>query len=436
MRSVLTRAPLPVWLPIVAMAVLFVVALRRHSRDWLHPGRVIIGFYLLMSLTSLAFDRDLAPTFSMNVSWWNMAGYTTLLCVTLLPALLIVKPDADHVIHHGLVRPMLLWSAPLVAFSLFFLAPFALHSLGQGFAATRYALNVLRIQPLPGGFLTTVSVAVASYYIIFALLFFAALVRKMGKLPAIVALIGLLLPIVHAAVFGARDGAIWLVHALLFGLWVTTGVLTLRMRRAAVRTIVVVGMVGLLYISLATRDRFAESGGGYASGTVGYFGSQPYVFSETVDRLTTFYGPANRFPLVAALVGGSATERYEPFQWSFGTFLTDFYSVAGWPSAVGLSLVLTLLTLGAMHVCRKRSALAYTLVVAAYAQFMVQGVFYFRLGNRAGNLYHVSLGILILVVLVMFPDHVLKRATSGAKRLRRAPVSRALREAAGGHAQP
>jgi hypothetical protein len=304
----------------------------------------------------------------------------------------------------------------VLLFAFAYLMPFAVDSLRRGAAATRFNLNVLKIAPLPGGILTTIAVASASYYSVFSLLLFAALVRRLGRIAVIVTVAGACLPLIHAAVFGARDGVIWTMQALLLALWAVQAVLTPKGRRRVVIALVCVGMISLVYFALATQDRFAETRGGYESGTVAYFGSQPYVFCETVERLTSFYGLGNRFPVAATLFGGETAVRTEPFQWSFGTFLADFYSVAGWSSAIVLSLSFTFLAWGAMRLSMRKSAFAYTVVVAAYSQFMVQGVFYYRLGNIAGNLYHLSLMALVISILVLFPD--IPRRKSLARRAR------------------
>ncbi len=385
-------------------AMLWALA-RQRPGDLLHPGKLIVGLYFFMSLASLFFSADLAPSFSMNVTWARMFGYTALLCITLIPIFIIDRPDGRRVVGHKLVPSLFLWSSPLILFSFIYLMPFAISVIYiQGFAATRYNLNSLHKSVLPETFFTTMAVATSSYYIIFALLLFVALVRKMGMIRIIIAAVGVGLVFVHAAVFGARDGVVWAVPALLLGLWVVSPGLRPRTRHRVAVAIILLISLGIVYMSLATKDRFADSTGGYASGTVGYFGSQPYVFSETVDKLTLFYGPANRFPLVAQFYGGQEVRRVEVFQWSFGTFLTDFYSVAGWPSVILLSFAFTIMTTGGLLWCKHRSALAYTLAVAMYSQFMIQGVFYYRLGNLPGNLYHISIIILISMIAIFFPD--------------------------------
>lgn len=418
--------PAPIFLPLLTTGALLWLAIRRAPGDHLNPGTILVGFYFLMSISSLFFVDSLAPSFVMNVSWATMAGYSLLLILSLLPALMIVRPNPRHVASHTIVQPILDWSAPLVAFSYLYLIPYALASLGQGFSATRLALTVSKELTLPESPLTTIAVAAACYYPVFSILFFSALIRRLGSVRELVGVAWVCLPIVHAAAFGARDGFIWVGQSALVGYWIFASALQTKARRRAKFIIAAVCVSGIAYMALATKDRFGESKGGYASGTLSYFGAQPYVFSETVDRLKSFYGAANRFPVLAPLFGSDFVERTEPFQWSFGTFLTDFYAVSGWTSAVALTIVLSSATIGALHLCKGRSALAYALVVALYTQFIVQGAFYYRLGNRAGNLYHLTMLALIVAILLFFPDKVLIGRAPSKKPI---PVRRATPDA-------
>jgi hypothetical protein len=404
MSDLLAQVPPPVWLPVVASAILLGLSIHRHPGDRWNPGRVVTFAYLLMSTSSLVFDARLAPTFEFTVQWSVIVPYTLLLCLTLAPALLINRPDPTTIANNRLVRPMLMFSVPLVAFSAIYLTGSALGSIGRGFSATRDALNVTGEAVLPGGLATTIAVATASYYPLFAILLFASLARRSGWLATGAAAAGVGLAVVHAASFGARDGVLWAAQALAVAYWALGSL----MGRAARRWLLLAGVcstvAGLVYLHAATEDRFGGAQGSYWSGVFGYFGSQPYVFAETVTRLVEFYGPNLRFPVFAQLTGLEEIRRTQPYQWSFGTFLADFYSVSGWPTAVGLSMGLVALTVLGLRVSRPRSGLAYAIVVAAYTQFMVQGVFYFRLGNNAGNLFHLSLVALVLLLVVFFPD--------------------------------
>ncbi len=401
--------PRPIWLPIVAFAFLLTVSSRLHRRDLWHPGRLLIALYLAMSVGSLAFDETLAPSFELNVTWGVVSAYTALLCVALTPAFFIRRPSPAAVVGHPLAGVFDVGSRPFILFSVAYLAPWTITSLQRGSSATRHALNVVRDGILPESPWTTLAVGTATYYLLFALLLFIALARRSGRAPAIFAALGMILAVMHTAVFGARDGFIWVTQAILVANWAVGCLVPRTAKRRMVAAAAVFALIGVLYTAAATRDRFAESVGGYASGTVAYFGGQPYVFSETVSRLGDFYGATLRFPLLARALGGEEFARTEPFQWSFGTFLCDFYGVSGWSSAVLLTLGLAGVTLAGLRLCWRRSALGYTLVVALYTQFMTQGIFYYRLGNWSGNVYHVSILALITAIAVLFPDRLQPR---------------------------
>lgn len=105
---------------------------------------------------------------------------------------------------------------------------------------------------------------------------------------------------------------------------------------------------------------------------------------------------------MSILLTGAEVEvvRSLPYEWSFGTFLKDFYSMFGWTSLVVMTVFqFSLFYLFFLRI-RKNNSLADILIIAFYFQLMVSGVFYFRLGTRGGNLYMVCYAVLVIVVLL------------------------------------
>ncbi len=157
--------------------------------------------------------------------------------------------------------------------------------------------------------------------------------------------------------------------------------------------------IGVFVLGSFTKDRFGDSD----TGTMGYIATQPYVFAENIIQRQGygdqyFYGTSLRLPLVNRVLGIPIEEfdRTEPYEWTFGTFLTDFYNVNGYFSLI-LLCVLFIEFFRYQFKKSKNSSLRYLLVYTFYVHFIVSGLFYFRLGSFSGNVFMLILVIFILL---------------------------------------
>ena len=392
----------PLLIPLLCAMAFAYVAWKRNRGEWAHPSRALSVLYLALALSSLVTPASAEPHLQSEPSWRTMLGYSALLSIALAPSLAIRRPPARAVVANPLIVPAARWAWAPVGFAFGYLVPPALETFQRGFSDTRELLNRYRGSPVPEGPLTTLAVAISMFYLCFAILAFASRARGLGSWTTAACAIGAGLAALHGSAFGARDGVLWAGFALLFAFWAMQP-LSARLGGRGGRALAVLALVGAMaYLGTATRDRFAMKPGGYAGGTLMYFGAQPYVFEETVQRTTDYFGFALRFPLLAS--PNEYIERTEAYQWSFGTFLADFFGVGGWPYAVGLTLGGAGLVWFGLWASHGRSALAYLLVAGLYTQFMFQGAFYFRLGNRPGNIYHVLMFSGIGALVLFLPD--------------------------------
>jgi len=160
---------------------------------------------------------------------------------------------------------------------------------------------------------------------------------------------------------------------------------------------------GIGLLSIFTYQRFAGSSVGIFDSLVTYIGQQPYVFAETVAEQSAFYGLNLRLPLIAEMLGSfEPIKRERVYEWTFGTFAKDFYSIAGWPTAFAITATFSLFFTFVFCSRRKLNSFSYSLLLILFFQFMTQGVFYFRLGIRAGNYYIIIVLMLAAVVQLLY----------------------------------
>jgi hypothetical protein len=91
------------------------------------------------------------------------------------------------------------------------------------------------------------------------------------------------------------------------------------------------------------------------------------------------------------------------YEWTFGTFAKDFYAVAGWPTAFAIVGGIAVFFLVVFRLARRLNPFALCLLLLLYFQVMTQGMFYFRLGIKAGNWYILMIVGLAVVAQVMYP---------------------------------
>lgn len=367
----------------------------------------LVVLYLLSAVAALFIDSSFLLNFDFSKykdSYY--LTYTFFTVLTLLPVLAIKGFKLNTNLDFQVTR--VIWAFYLVCslliwFSLFYQLPYALTGLSLGAVETRLNLNVENESILPVSWLTTVSVVVSSFYMIFAMLFFVALIKKLNKFFIISMFVGGGLYAVSALAFMARDGALFCIISFAFLYSVFKEHLSPSDRRKFSKIFFICGAVLLVLLASITAQRFYGDGDSdrLINGTLGYVGQQPYVFVETIVSQHEFYGFSLRLPLLQSLIGTvREVMRTEVYEWTFGTFLKDFYAMYGWSTLLLFSLFLSF---SFVFVFRRRARyhpLAFMVLLIFYFHFMSTGIFYFRLGSRAGNLYLVGLVVLFYLCRV------------------------------------
>ena len=292
---------------------------------------------------------------------------------------------------------------PLAWYAFLFQLPYAVGALRTGADVTRsYLYSTGELAGGPTGWWNTIAVGISAYYALYMFLFFAAIAARAGAFYVLSMFIGSTLYIVNSFVFAARDGIIWFLGSMFLCIWLFRPILSQRMNRLLKVLGVTLVIAGALILGLFTFQRFGRQSSENAVQSIFmYFGQQPYVFAETVSQQQEFYGLDLRFPLLAEMFGPvREIRRVSPYEWSFGTFARDFYSVAGWPTAFLLSGVLALTFALSFKLCPQHAALAYVILLTLYFQFMLQGIFYFRMGNIPGNIYIATMVVMASAMLI------------------------------------
>lgn len=396
-------------IPAVVMTLaLFVVC--RRTGTLVHPAPVLFGLYWASSVGALIINVDTLPGFNFVHTWQMMAGYSAMVLAVLFPAYFIPRIKPPRLSESGLFRLILMVLIPLAWASFIYQIPFAFASLQAGADTIRMRLSTEEFAPLPQNLLTTIATATTQFYPLYALAAVEGYVRRRGFLYIASCVVGVLCVVVNSLCFSARDGVLWFLMSFWFAYWIYRPELKDRFGRAvlAISALAVAGV--LLVLAVFTYQRFGSSRVGIFDSVVTYFGQQPYVFAETVAEQSEFYGLNLRLPLIAEWMGTFESVRRENvYEWTFGTFAKDFYAMDGWLTAFIAAGAIGLVFFLIFKAHRRVNEFGFCMLLLLYFQFTTQGMFFFRLGIRAGNYY-----ILIILALAFLAQIISPRATGDA----------------------
>ncbi|WP_229746862.1 O-antigen polymerase [Dokdonia pacifica] len=308
------------------------------------------------------------------------------------------KPELKHVNFNINQRRLLMFGVLGGIYAIIYVFPHAFKSVALGASEIRNSfLKDKTNTVLPISIFTTIAVAFASFFSVFLAVFFMSLKSNLSKTWRYLLFIASLSYIVVSLAYTARDGFLFYI---IFGSIFVTNYWSYFNDRLKKR-IKIFGFsvlaIGVFVLGSFTQDRFGDSD----AGTMGYIATQPYVFAENIIQREGYgdqyyYGTSLRLPLINRVLGIPIEEfdRTEPYEWTFGTFLTDFYNVNGFLSLIILSVLFTEY-FRYQFKKSKNSSLRYLLVYTFYVHFIVSGLFYFRLGSFSGNVF-----MLILVIFI------------------------------------
>lgn len=387
----------------IIISILFIVPFLK--KDTKKDIFIIWGIYFASSFLAIFFDPTSFDGFKRASQYdpLTFVLYSVLICYSLTPLYTIrtknKRPKLTY-FNFSLNEKKAMWFIVFGGiFSLLYMLPYALKSIALGAKEIRmYVLVLEETTVLPISIFTTISVAFATFSSVYLALFFLAIKSNLKKSTTVLLFIISLSYIVNSLCYMARDGLLfYLIFGLIFliNFWETYSK-KLKKRLILFSVVILAGFVFTL--NSFTEDRFGDSD----NGTMGYIASQPYVFAENIDRRSVlaneyFYGTSLRFPIFDILLRRESPiyDRDEQYEWTFGTFLTDFYNVNGFFTLFAI-LIIFIEFFRFQLKKSKNNQMKFLLIYTFYIHFMVSGLFYFRLGNFSGNIFMLILLILIL----------------------------------------
>ena len=392
----------------IFLSLLFGFILYKYNKN--KKDTIIIwGLYMVSAVSARFYDPSTLPGFGEQESYnnWYCVLYGILIIYALSPLLVLANtkkpvPLLESVVISKKLKTIIFWAGIGGVYSFLYQLPFAIISITKGASYIRSEVLAKADESvLPENIFTTIAVAFSTFFPLFLVFLFICYKQKFPNKYKVLMLFGSLSYVMTSFCFTARDGIVFymiFVIIILANFW---GNVPAKMKKKILVILSLAFAVGAWTIFSFTSSRFGDSNERLKTGTVGYIAQQPYVFVENINRRhvsTDFYGIGFRFPLVATLIGRKTTEkvvRTEPYEWTFGSFLTDFFNISGFTSLFVLLIGSTEFFKFQFKRIRKKTPLKFLILYILYVHLIVSGLFYFRLGNSSGNIY-------LLIMLILF----------------------------------
>lgn len=374
-----------------------------------NPLTIIIIIYLISAISSTLIRQDIFPTFNFyNHEFYHYLLYTFFIIFSLSPIILMrgYRMPEINIKKTKKIKFLLLILGFFALYAFFYQLPYAIKALNVGAIDIRVGTNGEKTTILPENILTTIAVAISSFYVFFIFLFFISLKQKMNNWITLTMFIGGLCYVISSICFAARDGSLFYLFTNIFAYQLFKEQLSEKTKKHVVRILFITGLIASLFLLFFTFQRFFDTNSTHSglNGTISYIGQQPFVFVENLIQRQEYYGWDLRFPIIKVLLGGNVEPIYRsmPYEWSFGTFLTDYYSAFGWLSLFSLSILNFIIPSIIFYKKKSIHPLVFYFIIAFYFQFMSSGVFYLRLGTWAGNIYMSIIFFTILILSIFY----------------------------------
>lgn len=368
----------------------------------------LIFLYFLSSSLIYFIDPVLwYPKFHTNsYSALNFIIYSLFLFLFLFPALYLKPiPRNLNLPRSKFLHFIMITMVVLGIFSFIYQFPYAIQGLIIGAVELRNQMNTEGFQLLPKSPFTTLAVATSYFYLFYIAFFFLAIVQKRHYVIRYGLLIGSLSYIISGLAFTTRDVFVFYALGFLFIYFYFSNLLEQKIQQKIkiIMSILLVSLLFGIYFISAQRFSGESKHDSISEGTIGYVAQQPFVFAETIEQQTKFYEGNLRFPIFKSFYSETKEiKRTKQYEWSFGTFIKDFYAEGGFVFLTVMTLLLVPFFFIKLRYQYKNNFYQRLIISLFYFQFMSMGLFYFKMGNRAGNIYILLLILLYIVAYFRF----------------------------------
>lgn len=353
---------------------------------------IIFGLYFTSTFLALFFDPTLIPGFVLreNYNDFLFVLYGVLVCYSLSPLYSLSKHHNNKTIYRFTfqLKDKTVFVIAIIGgiYSIIYSLPYVFQSLALGGLEVRTSLAISDKSIFPPTIWTTIAVGFSTFSTLYLGWFFLSLNSNLKKHFKAFLFIISLSYIFNSLAYTARDGLLFFMIFSAIFLIVFWHSFTKKTKKNMIYIISFISFLSLYFLFIITSDRFSDG-----TGITGYIATQPYVFAENITQRIgsgSYYGTSHRLPFLNIVSGVEIKEliRSEPYEWTFGTYLTDFFNISGFTSLITLLVLFTEFFRYQFNNSETNSW-RFIIVYILFIHFIVSGLFYFRLGTFSGNVF-------------------------------------------------
>ncbi|MDB4391169.1 oligosaccharide repeat unit polymerase [Akkermansiaceae bacterium] len=384
-------------LPLVVFGFLFYRALKKKNK----LASTIIGLYFLTSICSLLMSEKLLRYHDFETDSFGSFLIYTAIHGSFLSLTFLVKPfkRLRELPDGGVYNYMVMFFLFGAIYSTLYLTPYAINSLAGSALELRTEMQTEELKVLPSTIFTTIAVGFPYFYYVYIFIFFNALLKGETKV-AFLSLLGPLAYIMNVFTVAGRDGVLFITFGFLLIYFQFENLIKRDLKKIFKRYFLVGVFLFSIPIISISNERFSKTGKfdmtTFNKGIIFYLGTQPFVFSDYLkDPDPVFNYGVNIFPLFTNKERVEARKEYSGI---FASSLSSFYMISGYASVFGMGLIFYATFKQILGRTYTFSGISLIFCYGLFFHFMISGVFYFRMGNKGGNLFLI-LSLLIAIFL-------------------------------------
>lgn len=380
------------WISLLIFTILFSFSFLYHNTKKIFI--FLLYLYQYMFIFSCFVKADSFQIVNLVTDIFPYFILPFLCYLILLPSIFMDIPKNLNIINNKYTDAFIYMLFPFILLSIIYLLPYTFDTFQNGAQSVRSEGQ----DNLPKSMLTTLGVGISIMYPLYMFLFYYAIANKKNKIILFITILGIICGIVGGLVFATRDRFIYILfYAILFN-WIWKPYLINSLLYFKIKKYLWVFL--FLIISLfiwITVDRFTSDLNNIFSWTLFYYGAQPYIFAEVIDKHTDFYGLSYLFPIF--FDGNISFYQKDSYFWLWGTLFQKIYISGGWLYCICSMLIILILSSMVFRLLKNYVWIYCTYLILFY-QVVAHGVFYYNLGFPGGNLY--ILLILTIGILMQF----------------------------------
>lgn len=385
------------FIPILFFLHPFIKAYRRKNKI----AMLVCGLYLGSSIGALFISEEYLIWHDFKTD--TFFGFL-LFAVANLPLLYLslkIQPisNVEGIELDKVSKVFLTFLGVGAVYSVIYQIPYVLTSMSM----SAYEVRNMEESVLPPSIFTTIAVGFPMFLFVYVFFFYLSIVKGWSLLLKSTMLLGAINFVLNVLTASGRDGFVFFILAFVFGYLLFENHLSEK-EKSKIKSLAVLFIgVGVLIIGTITLDRFSRLSGislnfVFQVGILNYLSMQVFTFNDMLKHHHVFEGGKDIFPFFYSLfmdLGVQERDVSMPYMWNFAGYVGSFYMSGGLIFMAIVLLVFVLIFNGLRLVSRSFYLYGFG-ILSFYLFFMTSGLFYFRMGNKGGNLF------ILLSILMMF----------------------------------